>query len=494
MPKRSAIGQRLILASVLAVGFMVVWGVLGGWATEILTQHFRPAKPSEQLLFTPEAMPVLLTRYQNDEEPPEYRDLQGNPLSITDDRPDRRKWAVGTFLPAKTPTAPLKTEGLSQDIASGADNQFPVNYWFLMMTDKPCGSAYLVGYNSKTNARVGFLGKDGFQKEVLPPDKRFALSCSPSHLHFRVIGQQFRRGDGARYPSSQYVKIKAGQIPPWFVYLYADDGKLYQIDLDKRTVRDVLSHLTIRSAAVPAPFANLAVAEPGDHRLLVRTEEAILVLDSENQVLRQFQIPEELRDQGFSWFDTPAGESVAYQEHSPTRDYEWRVQCWWSDAGGHITHREDSPVKRKEADHPGKAIYGAVLPGPVLTDVLVGILVPCQDLMFHQTATYSNALRHSLADSWPCLAVVHILAVPFAWLCFRRQARYGASKGERIVWPLFVFAFGVAGWVGFRFGRSWPVLERCPACNTAVPQDREACAACEIAFPEPVLRGTEIFA
>jgi hypothetical protein len=437
-------------------------------------------------------MPVLMTRYQNEEEPREYRDLQGNPLSITDDRPDRRKWPVAAYLLAKTPTAPLKTEGWSQDITSGADNQFPVNYWFLMMTDKPYRSAYLVGYNSKTHARVGFLGKDGFQKEVLPPDKRFALSCSPSHLHFRVISLQFRRGEGARYPLSLNGTVKAGQMPPWFVYLYADDAKLYQIDLDKRTVRDLLSHLAIRSAALSETFVN---SQAWDPRLFVRTDEAVLVLDSENQVLRQFQIPEELRDQGFGWFHTPAGESVAYQEHSPMRDYEWRVRCWWSDAAGHITRQEDSPVKREEEwDWAKNTTYGAVLPGPLLTNVLVGILAPCSDLMFNQATTYGNALRHYVADSWPCLVVVHLLAVPFAWLCYRRQVRYRTSKVERVVWPLFVFAFGVGGWVGFRFGRTWPVLERCPACNTDVPQDRETCAACEAAFPEPALQGTEIFA
>jgi hypothetical protein len=79
-------------------------------------------------------------------------------------------------------------------------------------------------------------------------------------------------------------------------------------------------------------------------------------------------------------------------------------------------------------------------------------------------------------------------------LCYRRQVRYGMSRWERIVWPLFVLLLGLPGWVGYRFGRSWPVLETCPACGAGVPRDREDCTRRETAFPPPALKGTEGFA
>jgi hypothetical protein len=72
--------------------------------------------------------------------------------------------------------------------------------------------------------------------------------------------------------------------------------------------------------------------------------------------------------------------------------------------------------------------------------------------------------------------------------------RYGASLAERIVWPLFVLLFGLPGWIGYRFGRSWPVLEACPECGVAVPRDRERCLHCINDFPRPALKGTEVFA
>jgi hypothetical protein len=70
----------------------------------------------------------------------------------------------------------------------------------------------------------------------------------------------------------------------------------------------------------------------------------------------------------------------------------------------------------------------------------------------------------------------------------------GIRGSERVIWPLFVLAFGLPGWVGYRFGRRWPVLESCPKCGVDVPRDREDCTDCEVAFPGPALKGTEVFA
>jgi hypothetical protein len=90
--------------------------------------------------------------------------------------------------------------------------------------------------------------------------------------------------------------------------------------------------------------------------------------------------------------------------------------------------------------------------------------------------------------------IAQLLAAGLAWLCYRRQVRYRATRSERVLWPLFVLAFGLPGWVGYRFGRRWPVLESCPKCGVDVPRDREDCTDCEVAFPGPALKGTEVFA
>jgi hypothetical protein len=104
------------------------------------------------------------------------------------------------------------------------------------------------------------------------------------------------------------------------------------------------------------------------------------------------------------------------------------------------------------------------------------------------------ALGRTLRQFWPAAVLAHFLAACLAVLCYRRQVRYGLGRGERIAWPLFVLILGLPGWIGYRFGRKWPVLESCHDCGVAVPRDRESCVRCANAFPSPALLGTEVFA
>lgn len=83
-----------------------------------------------------------------------------------------------------------------------------------------------------------------------------------------------------------------------------------------------------------------------------------------------------------------------------------------------------------------------------------------------------EALGRTFEGFWPALVIAHQSAPGLAWLCYRRQVRYGADVRERVAWPLFEY----------RFSRSWPKLEGCPRCGTVVPQNRVDCAACHADF------------
>jgi hypothetical protein len=140
-------------------------------------------------------------------------------------------------------------------------------------------------------------------------------------------------------------------------------------------------------------------------------------------------------------------------------------------------------------------VLGAgVVPAPVVLGGLVGIGRSWELLEEGLEPTCAAAGRRALAEFWPALVLAQLLALGLAVQCHRRQVRYGASRPARVVWPLFVLALGLAGWVAYRFGRSWPVLATCPACGARVPHDREGCARCDAEFPAPVLKGTEVFA
>jgi hypothetical protein len=137
---------------------------------------------------------------------------------------------------------------------------------------------------------------------------------------------------------------------------------------------------------------------------------------------------------------------------------------------------------------------GLVIPSPLGLAGTVAYVRPSMLLEDDISASYPEALGQALTEFWPALAISQLVAFSFAVLCYRRQVRYGASRRERIVWSLFVLLLGLPGWIGYRFGRSWPVLESCPKCDSTVPRDRENCLRCTDDFPRPALKGTEVFA
>jgi hypothetical protein len=105
-----------------------------------------------------------------------------------------------------------------------------------------------------------------------------------------------------------------------------------------------------------------------------------------------------------------------------------------------------------------------------------------------------EALRLALRQYALYLLATIPAGAALAVACYRRQTHYQRSRAERIGWPLFVFLLGIPGWIGYRYCRSWPPLDVCPACHELAPHDQELCVVCGREFPQPELKGTEIFA
>jgi hypothetical protein len=220
----------------------------------------------------------------------------------------------------------------------------------------------------------------------------------------------------------------------------------------------------------------------------------VLVLDERGKLRQRYPIPGALRGQAFTFAETTAGEAVEYWS-SPDDDLATRLdyRIFWVRPDSRS--REASVALPARADiRPLVVLGGAVVPSPVGLGGLVASYLPRLLLDQGRAATYGEALQLSLGLAWPALALAQLIAVGLAVLCYRRQVRYAASGPERLLWPLFVLLLGLPGWVGYRFGRSWPVLEPCPSCDAGVPRDRDACARCDAEFPPAALKGTEVFA
>jgi hypothetical protein len=398
------------------------------------------------------------------------------------------------------------TSAWSERVRVFRDGRYPSTKWHFVADGEAEGAGYFVGYDSVHNNQIGYLGVSGFQENLPPKEDWIPFSGAVSCVGSRLIGTSNASpptpdpGSGSLPPPSpdsggQSISSPSttpGCVSIWDVYILGRDDNLYHIDLQSRTVDVTLPRTHIDSGAFALIWQD---QQPGTkYRPVVRTTDAVLVLDVRGREEARFPIPEAIRPCTFSFTLTTSGDAVMYTQ-SRRDELSDRVEyCIWRvpSKGEPQEARVVAPVVAR-----GQAFRvsgGAILPGPGLVCYCIAV-IRVQTLLDNRRAdTLVEAFARACIDYWPSLAVAFVIATIFASLCYRRQVRYGASRFEQIVWTLFVFVFGLPGWIGYRFGRTWPVLEACHACDAIVPRDRETCVRCFEEFPLPALRGTEVFA
>jgi hypothetical protein len=485
---REGVFQPLALAAVLAAGFVVVWCLLGMWAVGVGEYVAGRGPGGARLLFLADGTPrVAYAAGRHGER--QYRDLGGNPVPPPE---TEAGWLVGSRLPAALPARPAGEAPWDRRVRSFADGGVPPVYWYVVSDGRPDGAAYFVGYDSQSKACVGYLGTAGFRAGPVPPGELIPFGGATAGPAARVFCTQ-RDHNPTEHPEERTGgRAPRGSVSMWDVYVLGRDGKIYHADLHARTLQVALDEPGLRSAALVAGVADPVRGTP--HRLAARTDDAVLVLDERGGMLQRYPIPEALRGGDVTFAETSGGEALMYW-NSPfdnlATEVEYRIcrvapdgRC--REAG--VTLPWPGPMRSL------RVFGGVVVPAPLVLGGLVGIGRPRELLDEGLATTYPEALARALTEYGPGLAIAQLLAVVLAVLCYRRQVRYGASGAGHVVWPLFVLLLGLPGWVGYRFGRSWPALEACPACGAGVPRDREGCARCEAEFPRPALKGTEVFA
>jgi hypothetical protein len=480
--------QRLILSAILAVGFLIAWGTVALYTGEVGIMASVTGEHAENLMFLADGTPRVVEYLGRGDR--QCRDLEGHAVPPPE---DELSWLAPVPLAASLPDrVSARDSSWGRRIHSFADGRALAVYWYFVSDGRLDGHAYFVGYDSRSNDCIGYLGTAGFRKQPLPASELFPFAEATSGIDSRVLSTQ-----GHRYSAEHPRDRTAGRAPPgslsaWDVYVLSRDGKLYHADLQERTVGMVLDEPGLRSAAV---FGD--IHEPGKgtpQRLAVRTKKAVLVLDERGGVLRRYPVPEAMAGRELYFAQTNAGEAVMYTKQPQgllETEEEYRICLLQPDGRSRQASVVLPALSEIELLH---VAGGVIVPCPVLADALLGILRTRNLLEKGQTATYLEAVNWTVQEFWPALMIIHLLAAGLAVLCYRRQVRFGANRAERVVWPLFVLALGLPGWIGYRFGRSWPVLESCPACGTSVPRDRTRCARCEEEFALPAMQGTEVFA
>jgi hypothetical protein len=484
------LSQHLALAGILATGFAAVWGLVSLWGTLCFGAHVAGGdRPVESLRFLPDGTPRVV---RTEEGNCQYRDLEGNPVPPPEN--GNAGLLFGATLPAALPNR--ATDGDTpwrQRIRSFADGGSPAVYWYFLSDGRPDGTGYFVGYNSKSRACVGYLGTAGFRTGPLPPEERIPFAGATWGKNMRVLcAQGFGPTDHPREDFSP--RAPRGSVSRWDVYVFGPEGKVYHADLQHRTLNVVMDEPRLRSVALCPGLTNLVHGTP--YRLAARTEDAVLVLDDRGQLVARYPIPVPLRGRAFTFAQTTAGEALMYwnsPDDSLATQVEYRI--YWVASEGR--YREASASLFTWWTTEGRALPllgGVVVPAPLVLGGIVATVRPRLLLTEELATTYPEALRRALTEYSPAIMIALLLGTGLAVLCYRREVRYGASGPARVAWPLFVLALGLPGWVAYRFGRSWPVLQSCPACGTDVPADRGDCTRCATEFPGPVLTGTEVFA
>jgi hypothetical protein len=487
---RKGLLQPLVLAFWLAVGFGVLWGLGAAWVTEMVQHATRRISSDEYLAILQDGTGVRKGGVDSGGAL-QYRDLEGHSLPAS----AAEKEGGGVFLAAQLsqprPHAPGVWDG---SFRLFGDGRAPPVSWYFISDGRPQPHGYFVGYDSRSYARVGYLGTAGLRDEPLPASELIPFSGNADYYETGLITLQnivYGYNISANRAGAAELPVPAHSISPWDLYILGHDHTIYRVDLGNRTVKRVFSDPGLVSLSIVSEQVDAAHGPA--YRLAARTREAVLVLDSRGELRRRYPIPEPLQGQAFSFLPTSKGEAVMNRAiyRTPSRD-EIEYYLWWVKPDGSTRQKELTLHYSSRSLPPLVVGLWCPAPLPVLTAGLT--FGPWTQLENRLATTYSEGL----IQSWPQfnwgLLLALVVGVLLAGLCYRRQVRYGASSGERWAWTIFVLLLGLPGWIAYRFGCSWPRLEACPACQTAVPRDRIRCARCGAEFPEPARKGTEVFA
>jgi hypothetical protein len=493
--RKSPLLRSFLLAATVATGFGTLWFVLTLWlGTTIL--EARQGKRRlywESLVVTADGTPLIESVPRDNLSLTTYRDMNGR----AHDAVERKDQLPAVYLSGEHETDALflAQPTWPQRIKVFMDEREPAALWYFMHDDKPDGSGYFVGYERVSNRLIGYIGLSGFRANPVPPDDRIP-----------VRGEQTL---GYSNWSSAPISIYSGRdwglrpdrwdVPPRLVHVPSGNN-LRLVDLSARTVITVFeAPQPIVSVGIPT-LSSFSGGEPTRRRpILVRSGQKIYRLDHEYKLISTFSIPPEVdRRSRVTWFEANDGQAVAeciaqnrgdeLFDSSLTKPTVYRI----SEQGEvrellelSLQNGANTPSEQAQL-----SLMALGLPAPA-------ILLTAQSFMTiagNQSQRSPAAPGTFLGQSWPALVAVVALSFVLAAMAWRRSRAFGLSKREQAVWAGFVFLFGVPAFAGYLLHRRWPVREPCPHCHSRCARDRDACAECGTPFPDPALKGTEIFA
>jgi hypothetical protein len=479
--------RQFALAATLAIGFAVLWSMLVAWLGTSIQQAWQGEDRSvhERLQVRSDGTLLIWSIPQHNRSEETYRNLKG----VVQDVQDRNDLlpAVYLFGARERPGFFSGQPGWSERLTVFVNEREPTVNWFFVHNGKPDGAGYFAAYERTSNRRVGFIGMAGFRKGPAP-----AADWIP------VQGEPKSSAPNSIYSRQAWVlRPAAGDVPPRSVYL-PSGSQLRLADLAARTVTTVFeAPEAIESIGIPTLAYWSTGRSTTEQPILVRTTRQIYELDQQHHVKKVFSLPPDFdRRSSVEWYELKSGQAIAVifpvwstgPRVNVNRKLVYRIK---GDGAIEDQFTVDLQVGSSAPDNPIEAFQiPLTLPSPAILFAIGVIRVIADD----PAQSYAVAVTAFLKVAGPGLIAVLALSIVLAILVQRRSRAFGLTRREQITWTVFVLVFGLPAYVGFRIYRRWPVRQPCPNCGAQAPRDRVACAMCGMRFPDPSLKGIEVFA
>jgi hypothetical protein len=252
------------------------------------------------------------------------------------------------------------------------------------------------------------------------------------------------------------------------IFAFRSAGKLLLIDIDRRTV------LRICEMKSDVKWTYLRRIEGVSH-VVVQQPDALYVFDELGKQVGKLLL-DDIGSKRFKLYVTKDEDLIVCPETLSTMPAsggtrQGTVTAMWLDRQGHVyrtvefdefekidSRMPDAPVVvRMVDDFLDKAEAGLGLPAPAILCSLLFVVMPSM----LNTAYPGRAADVLIADALRRMPYSIPLAVAVGLLCaaacWRQQKRYRSDWTT--TWIVFVFLFGLPGWLAWKFHQRWPPLE-----------------------------------
>jgi hypothetical protein len=489
MTMRKTFFQQLGLATILLLGFGVVIGLVIGWSISILEAVMVKPTIYQDIIVMHDGTPIVqkisFNQFGYGDNPYTYFTLDGKKITVKRDE---------RFLESANLTGSrdlMKQTGFpvyQNRIAAFSDQRESPTFWYFVHDGYPDGKGYFIGFDTKSNQCVGYIGLRGNCSNLPSKEEWFPMDGCKIQA-----GGAFTNYD-SRYPRD-WDYGEEQEIPYWKVVMISGD-QLLEVNLRTGSIRTIIKMPDLMSVRI---LTSANKDEPPDRNrwrqhIVMRTSERIIVVDSAGKQIDSYAIPKDIQPATLNFYEIENEKAIiSCRRYYP--DFKYWEQLTWIDPNGIILDRKQVELLER-GSHPiskNDSWQAALVePAPITMFFMALAAGPASYFGALEDANYADALAYSLNNVWQPFIVVCILATVLAWICYRRQRRMVVPWTW--FWVGFVFLFGVPGFLAYLFHRRWPVLEKCHVCDQTVPQDREACAACGSEFPTPAPKGIEVFA